>query len=109
MTLHIRLERLPDIDSERGLSRHGLADYGRFALLRDGSFWFGGLSSSHPRDCAVGWYWAVAADGRLLVSARGAAVDGQSLLGERRPVLALLVEELVERRRIGRPDAIDAR
>ena len=109
MTLRGSLARLPDIDSGCGLARHGLADYGRFAVLRDGSFWFGGLASSHPRDCAVGWYWAVAADGGLLVSARGAAADGRSLFGERKQVLALLVEELVARRIIRRPDAISLR
>ena len=109
MTLRVSLARLPDIDSVSGLARHGLTDYGRFALLRDGSFWFAGLASSHPRDCAVGWYWAITAEGGLLVSARGAARDGQSLFGERKPVLALLVGELVARRTIPRPDAISLR
>jgi len=109
MTLRVALARLPDIDSGSGLARHGLTAYGRFAILRDGSFWFAGLASSHPRDCAVGWYWAVTQEGGLLVSARGAAAEGRSLFGERRPVLALLVEELVARRTIPRPDAISLR
>jgi hypothetical protein len=92
-----QLVRLPDINNDRDLERYGYRAYGRFALLRDGSFWFGDMRSSHPRDCMIGWYWAVSAAGELLVSARGARVDGERLFGDLRRALARLMEELRRR------------
>ncbi len=102
--LTIRLTRLFDINSDRELSGSGYRDYGRFALTRTG-FWFAGLRSSHPGDCQVGWYWAVSGE-ETPVSAHGAKMDGESLFAERKPVLARLVEELVNRRIIGKPEGI---
>jgi len=102
--LNIRLTRLPDINTDQDMTRHGFHDYGRFALTRTG-FWFAGSRSSHPADCQVGWYWAISGE-ELLVSARGAKMDGESLFNERKPVLARLVEELVKRRVIRKPESI---
>lgn len=105
-TLTIRLWRLPDIHSLEAVLEHGLERYGRFALLRDGGFWFADAVSSHPAITVVGWYWALDTDGILLVSARGAALDGESLFTSKKDVLARLVEELVGRRYITKPSAI---
>jgi hypothetical protein len=91
VNIPIRLTRLPDIHSN--LDRYGFRDYGRFALLRDGGFWWGDIRSSHPRDCQIGWYWAISGEGDLLVSARGEGIDGDSLFGEKKPVLARLLAE----------------
>jgi hypothetical protein len=104
--LIVRLTRLPDIDSPKAAAGHGLARYGRFALTRSGAFWFAYERSSHPPTTAVGWYWAVATDGALLVSARGSALDGQALFGVQAPALATLIERLVRERVIPKPSAI---
>jgi hypothetical protein len=104
--LRIELARLPDISSSDEVARHGLAAYGRFALLRDGGFWFADALSSHPLDTARGWYWALAPNGKLLVSARGAAAEGELLFGPDKVVLARLVDELVRRRHLGKPTSI---
>ena len=105
-TLTIRLRRLPDIHSLESVRERGFVRYGRFALLRDGGFWFADAVSSHPATTVVGWYWALDAEGILLVSARGAAPDGESLFTSKKDVLARLVEELVGRRYIAKPSAI---
>jgi hypothetical protein len=102
--MQIRLLRLPDINSN--IDRYGFRAYGRFALLRNGSIWFGDIRSCHPFNCQIGWYWAIANTGELLVSARGAGIDGDSLFRERKPVLAALVEELVRQRILSRPNRI---
>lgn len=102
MTIH--LTRLPDINTDRDLESYGYRAYGRFALLRGSGFWWGDLHSSHPSDTATGWYWAIDRGGDLYVSARGAATDGEMLIRDRRDVLAWLVEELVRRRYIRKPE-----
>ncbi len=105
-TLTIRLTRLPDIHSYASAAAHGFRNYGRFAVTRDGGFFFAETLSSHPSDTKVGWYWAIARDEEVLVSARGAAIDGEALFHEYRPALALLVEALVQRRYIPKPQNI---
>lgn len=55
---------------------------------------------------AIGWYWAIASDGALLVLARGSALDGQALFGEHAPVLAVLIDRLVRERIIPKPGSI---
>ncbi|GAB1432145.1 hypothetical protein MASR2M29_07700 [Spirochaetota bacterium] len=104
--LVIRLTRLPDIDSPKAASDHGLLRYGRFALTRAGSFWFAHERSSHPPTTLTGWYWAIATDGTLLVSARGSALDGEALFGSKAPALAKLIERLVSERIIPKPASI---
>lgn len=104
--LVIRLECLPDISSVRDLERYGFKGYGRFAVLRDGGFWIQDLHSSYPAEMEAGWYWAIDDSDRLLVSARCAISDGESLFKRNKPILARLVEELVNRRLIRRPRAI---
>jgi hypothetical protein len=105
-TLTIRLTRLPDINADRDLERYGYYAYGRFALLRNGSLWFGELRSSHPSNTAVGFYWALESRGVLLVSARGAGIDGEMLISDRRDILAWLAGELVRRRVIRKPGSL---
>lgn len=102
----IKLRRLPDINSDHQLQATPYCVYGRFAILLDGSFWYGDLHSSHPAVTKVGWYWAINRQGDLAVSARGAGVEGESLFAERKPVLARLVEELVKRRIVKKPESI---
>lgn len=102
----IKLIRLPDINSDRQLQATPYWAYGRFAILLDGSFWFGDLHTSHPTVTSIGWYWAVNGQGNLAVSARGAGVDGEALFGKYKLVLARLIEELVKRRIIRKPESI---
>ncbi len=103
----IRLTRLPDINSDSDLQRYELKAYGRFALLRGGAgLWWGNLYSSHPSTTQTGWYWAVDSSGNLEISARGAGIDGEMLMRERRDILAWLVEELVRRRFIRKPESL---
>ncbi len=104
--LTIRLTRLPDIHSEQAVASHGLLRYGRFAVTRGGGFWFAQTISSHPTNTQVGWYWAVNAAGELLVSARGAGIDGEALFSTHKPVLAQLIDQLVKLRCIDKPRAI---
>lgn len=106
MILTIRLIRLPDIHGLQAVADHGYVRYGRFALLRSGGFWFADAVSSHPGDTATGWYWAITPGDELLVSARGAGIDGEALFADRKPVLVLLIEELVRRRYIRKPTGI---
>ena len=86
--MRIRIARLPDINSVQALEKYGYTSYGRFAILRGGGLWFGDFHSSHPASTATGWYWAVDRNGDLLVSARGAALDVEMLVKERRDVIA---------------------
>lgn len=102
----VKLTRLPDINTDRQLQQTPYWALGRFAILLDGSFWYGDLHSSHPSVTKTGWYWAVDRHGDLTVSARGAGVDGEALFGKYKPVLARLVEELVKRRIIKKPESI---
>lgn len=106
MILLIHLERLPDISNDRDFARYSYKAYGRFAILRSGVFWIATLHSSHPLDTATGWYWAISKDDSLLVSARGAGIDGERLFEKNKPVLALLIEELVKMRIIAKPTSI---
>ena len=105
--LVIRLASLPDIDTLEDVGEHGYSGYGRFAALEDGGFWFGETRSTHPAGTETGWYWATTKDGELLVSARGAVADGEALFGKRKPVLALLIDELVKMRYIRKPASIE--
>lgn len=105
-TLIIRLTRLPDIHAYDAAEAHGFRYYGRFAVTRSGGFFFADTVSSHPLDTKVGWYWAIVRDAELLVSARGSVIDGEALFHEYAPVLALLVEALVKRRYISKPQNI---
>lgn len=104
--MNIRLVRLPDIDSDRQLQQTEYLSYGRFAILLDGSFWFGDLHTSHLAVTKLGWYWATTRADELLVSARGSKLDGEALFHEHKPVLARLIEELVKRRIIKKPESI---
>lgn len=103
----IRLMRLPDINTDRDLERYQYTDYGRIALLRGGELWFGELHSSHPATTVTGWYWAISTNGDLIVSARGAGVDGEMLMKDRRDILAWLVRELVKRRVLRKPKRLE--
>lgn len=103
----IHLTRLPDISTDRQLQATPFCAYGRFALLRDGAFWYGDLRSSHPTTTQTGWYWAADGSGDLHVSARGAGIDGQMLVRDRRDILAWLVHELVRRRVIRKPQCLE--
>jgi len=104
--LVIHLDCLPDISTIRDLERYGFRDYGRFAVLRDGQFWIQTLRSNYPADMETGWFWAVDQLNRLLVSARGAVMDGEYLFTKKKYILARLVEELVNKRILPRPKAI---
>jgi len=104
--LTIQLDSLPDISSVRDLERYQFRDYGRFAVLQDGRFWVESLHSSYPANMETGWFWAVDRSERLLVSPRGAVMDGESLFTRKKHILARLVEELVRKRILARPRAI---
>lgn len=104
--MRILLTRLSDINTERDLKKYGCIAYGRFSLLRDGGLWFGDLHSSHPATTQVGWYWSIITNETLAVSARGAGIDGEMLIRERRDILAWLVVELVRRRFIQKPKSL---
>jgi len=107
--LVIRKVRLLDLNTDAEIERHGYACYGRFSMLRNGSFWFGDVRSMHPKETSIGWYWAISPTGELLVSARGAAPDGERLFTDCKPILTLLIEELVKRRYILKPVQISTR
>lgn len=104
--LVIHLDCLPDISSVRDLERYGYRNYGRFAVLRDGQFWVQTLRSTYPAEMETGWFWAIDNDDRLVVSARGAVMDGESLFTRKKHILAQLVQELVNKRILSRPRAI---
>jgi len=105
MTIH--LMRLPDINNDHQLQATPYWAYGRFAESVDGSLWFGDLYSSHPSVTRTGWYWAIDREGNLYVSARGAGIDGETLMRDRKDILAWLVGELVTRRAIQKPKSLD--
>ena len=107
--LVVKSGRLPDLDGPEEARERGLLAYGRFALLRDGSLWIGDARSSHPADTARGWYWAIDTMGDLILSPRGARIDGEWLFREGRGLVAALLPELERRRAIARPQAIDLR
>ncbi len=101
--LIIKRASLPDINSLEDVYEHGFLQYGRFAVLEDGSIWFGDALSSHPQNTDRGWYWAISNSGELLVSARGTEEDGVRLFTDNKPLLGLLVEELIEKGLIRKP------
>jgi hypothetical protein len=74
--------------------------------LRSGGLWFGDLHSSHPTTTLTGWYWAISHEGDLFASARGSVLDGETLMRDRRDVLAWLIGELVRRKVILRPNSL---
>lgn len=81
--------RLPDVNRERDVPSD-LDWYGRCAIVRDGTLWLGGVSSSHPRTTATGFY--VGLSGRtLFVSPRGCTLDWEDL------VTAELVQFVLQR------------
>lgn len=104
--LTIREARLPDLDDPDEADKQGYRAYGRLALLRSGTLWFGDARSSHPGSSRIGWYWAIAADESLLVSARGCLTDIDTLFSGDRKILAWLLTELERRRLIARPREI---
>jgi hypothetical protein len=61
----IKKRALPDINKMADLPAD-LIHYGRFAILNDGTFWFGGVSSSHPQNTYVGFYFAVSIDKKFV-------------------------------------------
>jgi len=93
--LEVQFRRLPDINKTEDLARFGLAAYGRFSVLRDGSLWVGGLMASHPQETKAGFYWAVPATGELVVSTRGNILDYALL--ENGIILDALQRELKKR------------
>ena len=61
-------KRLPDIHKHEELSEE-FDSYGRFGILQNGVYWFGGIKSSHPA-VQEGFYWALK-NGTLFISPRG--------------------------------------
>jgi len=51
-------KRLPDINKYSTVPKD-LERYGRCAILRNGSFWFGEVNTSHPPSTQEGFYWAI--------------------------------------------------
>lgn len=49
-TLVIKNVSLPDLDDPGEFSEYGIIEYGRFAVRRDGSYWFGDARSTNPPD-----------------------------------------------------------
>lgn len=107
--LVVKSGRLPDLAGAEEARERGLLDYGRCALLGDGSLWLSDARSSHPAGTAKGWYWAIDTLGDLILSPRGAGCDGEWLFGEGRWLMAALLAELEARRAISRPRSIDLR
>ncbi|HAP42874.1 MAG: hypothetical protein A2087_14600 [Spirochaetes bacterium GWD1_61_31] len=104
--LTVRLTSLPDISSLSDVEEHGYLFYGRFAVTRDGKFWFADALSTHPVNTEIGWYWALATNGELLVSARGVALEGESLFHGHKASLARLIHELAQHDYIKEPTGI---
>jgi len=86
--------RLPDIDSYPELEMSGLLDYGRFAILNDGSFWFGDLMSSHPQNTRTGWYWGIDPAKNVIISARGSMLDNDIIRDPKSGILIWLINQL---------------
>ena len=105
-TLTVKSSRLLDCNDPTVAASHGYLSYGRFALLRDGKLWFGDTRSSHPSTTARGWYWAVDGEGCLVLSPRGAKLDGEFLFAEGKWIIAALLDELERGRVIKRPNSI---
>jgi hypothetical protein len=70
--------RLPDINQRKYIPKH-FDDYGRFAILSNGSLWHGPCSSSHPRTTRDGFYWAKSGD-TLYLSPRGALLGWPGII-----------------------------
>jgi hypothetical protein len=104
--LTVKLGRLLDCNDPVTAASHGYFSYGRFALLRNGQLWFGDTRSSHPSITARGWYWAVDGQGCVVLSARGAKLDGEFLFTEGKWIIAALLGELERGHVIKRPGSI---
>ena len=63
--------RLPDINKYNNIPED-LERYGRCAILRSGSFWYGEVNSSHPPSTQEVFYWAISGN-ILYFSPRGSA------------------------------------
>ena len=70
--------RLPDVHHLEDLSPD-LERYGRCAVLRNGTFWYGETMSSHPPVTKEGFYWAFAGS-TLYFSPRGAAIHWEQYI-----------------------------
>lgn len=104
--LVIREASIPDLDDPDEAEERGYALYGRFARLNSGGLWFGDVRSTHPESTKAGWYWAIGADGDLLVSSRGSSLDAELLFAGDRSILAWLLEQLVKHRYMDKPSAV---
>ena len=100
--LSVMFKRLPDINKQHQMLDHSLSNYGRFAVLRSETFWFGDIRSSHPTTTQTGWYWAIDKRNNLVVSARGSNLDLEKLLENEKRVLRILIAELEDRRLLPR-------
>ena len=82
MTKHILTidltRRLPDIDSYDSLPAE-YEEYGRFAVLRNGTYWSAPIMSSHPPTTKDGFYWAVIGD-TLYLSPRGTTMGWPEIM-----------------------------
>jgi hypothetical protein len=90
MTVKLNI-RLPDIHDFKFLDER-FNQYGRCALLTDGSFWFGNIKSSHPANTKEGFYWAVDLSKNLYISPRGASLGFEKYLSE--DFLSFLIENI---------------
>jgi hypothetical protein len=105
-TLIIRETSIPDLDDPDEAAERGYVSYGRFARLNSGGLWFGDVRSTHPESTQAGWFWAFDEKGDLLVSSSGSSVDAELLFSGDRAVLAWLLEELVKRRLLKKPEGV---
>jgi hypothetical protein len=72
--------RLPDINKRVQLPRE-YDDYGRFAILNDGTYWNASLDSIHPQNTRDGFYWAMDG-GTLFLSPRGSAMNWPAIIND---------------------------
>ncbi|MBN1522960.1 MAG: hypothetical protein JW904_00645 [Spirochaetales bacterium] len=101
--LIIKNRSLPDLDDADSLSDHNLRDYGRFAILDDGSMWLGDVYSSNPDEASSTFFWAITKSEELLICAQHSKVDDERIFGSDKRPLAWVVEELVSKQIIGKP------
>jgi hypothetical protein len=70
--------RLPDENSHsKVLAEYD--DYGRFAILKNGTLWYAGRHSSHPSDTQDGFYWALSGN-TLYLSPRGSTYNWPGIM-----------------------------
>ena len=72
--------RLPDINKYSHLPSE-YYEYGRFAIMRNGNYWNGDISSSHPETTWEGFYWA-RKDNTLYLSPRGSAMRWPGVISD---------------------------